>query len=109
MLRSPREGRDGADNQVAFGLGDELVQRFPNLWEFVSAAAFEDGAARQTGTVLLFTEAGRAKACLNDRECGEVAFVTGDTLSALLVNVEEGLAAEDLDWRPSRAKGGGKR
>lgn len=104
LRRSFDSGRDetidlGACGPCSLGL------KYPNLWAFVTAAAFEDGEPRQTGTLLLFLEQGRLKGCLNDRECGEVCFVTGSTLEDLLGRIEAGLGSSDLDWRTARRNG----
>jgi len=84
---------------------DRLAGQLPVLWSFLSATEHVDGTARETGTILVFVEGGLVKACVRDREVGEVAFVTGVGLENLLGRIEQGLDAGSLDWRAERQKG----
>lgn len=81
-------------------------QSFPVLWEFLTLSSWPDASARKTGTIILFTEGDRWKACLKDPNGPRVAFVTGKDLDSLLLSVDAGLDANDLDWRPDRPQGG---
>lgn len=78
------------------------MARMPNLWEFITANQFIDGSARTAPTLTFFLEGRLLKACLNDRAEGLVAFATGTSLVALLEALDEGLAADTLDWRKSQ-------
>ncbi len=78
-----------------------LGSRYEHLWEFITAVEFLDGSKRATPSVTLFCDAGLLKACLNDKEQGLVAFVTGTSLTAVLEAMNEGLLGDALDWRKS--------
>lgn len=80
----------------------KLAERFPTCWEFLALLTWEDGQSRVPGTVLLFSDAGTFKACLNDRDASMSAFVSGSTLTGLLEAMEKGLLAGSLDWRAKR-------
>lgn len=82
---------------------DEL-DRWAALLEFLSAAVYPTGEPRQTGTLLLFVEEGRVKACVSDRDQAAVAFVTGSGLLSTLSLVEESIREGTLDWRPQKAR-----
>lgn len=102
MLRRPAD-RDHAEYAVLDAIvGGTWRDRYPSLWLFLSCPHYEDLETRQTGTLLIFVEQGRIKACLSDRECQEVAFVTAGNPDELFVRLEEGLKGNDLDWRPAR-------
>jgi len=62
------------------------------------------GANRKTGTLLIFAEDGRWKACLNDRDGGNYCFASADTVEGLLEALERGLKGGGLDWRVSKGK-----
>jgi len=109
MLRRPTDSdRDGT---IVLDTADPGAwkDKYPSLWLFLTAVTYPEGDRRQTGTVLIFLDAGRLKACLSDRECGEVAFVSHATPDGLLEAVEAGLAGGGLDWRAAHKKGGGRR
>ena len=78
-----------------------LAKKYPMLWEFMSMTRYDDGSPRVLPTVSLFVTAEGLKASLNDRDQGQVAFVTGDSLEAVLASLEAGLDGDTLDWRES--------
>ena len=82
--------------------GGQLQQRSPFLFEFLAGTVWEDGSRRETGTVLLFAEAGLFKACLRDRACRRVGFLSGDTFEGLLATIENSLQEDSVDWRPEK-------
>jgi hypothetical protein len=98
MADREHEGFIDLDLAVAGSWG----QSYPLLWQFLAANQYEDGESRATGTMLIFVEQGKVKLCLADRECNDVAFVTGSSVDELLKKANEGLRTQELDWRPSR-------
>lgn len=104
MLRRAGDKDHDVVIDLGAGPGNEFASTYPSLWAFLSASAYDDGESRQTGTMLLFVEQGKVKACLNDRECSDVSFVTGGDVLTLLQRVEEGLRLGDLDWRAVRGR-----
>lgn len=80
------------------------LQICPALVEFLSCEVWPDGTERKPGTLLLFVDQGKAKACLSDRDQGLVLFFTVDCLATLLEAADDVLKDESADWRP--AKGG---
>lgn len=90
-------------------LGDPwFIARFPALAEFLSAVQWDDGKRRVPGSLTLFVEEGLIKTCLNDKDGGNVCFLTADTLEGLLGSLEKGLVEGGLDWRRSKPMGGKK-
>lgn len=85
--------------------GDDWVL-YPALMEFLATDSYEDGTPRRTATLTVFTDGGLIKASVNDRDNDGVAFVTSESIAALLVVLEDKLKASSLDWR---YKQGGKR
>lgn len=83
-------------------------KNYPTLWEFMSQTTFEDGSERRLPTVTIFVGADGIQACLNDREQGLAAFVTGVTLDAVWAALEKGLREDQLDWRRSQQQYGKK-
>lgn len=87
--------------------GDDWIL-YPTLMEFLTEDRWEDGSPRRTATITLFADAGAVKASLNDRHFDRVAFVTSESIAALLVVLEDKLKASSLDFRPSQGGGRGK-
>lgn len=80
------------------------AQRFPELWGFLWDLEFDDGSKRSPGSLVLFRDALRLKACLSDKDADLVCFVTADSPDALLEALERGLAEDTLDWRRQQKK-----
>jgi hypothetical protein len=81
---------------------DEWAIDTPGLWEYLTAWTYADGSQRVTSTLTVFLEEGMVKVCLNDRDKGRVAFVSGRTVTKTLEALEEGLQEGSLDWRAQR-------
>jgi len=88
-----------------------LIERYPAISEFLTLDFWDDKSSRETGTLLLCFGEGRWKAWLNDRDGYLTAWLSGETLTALLDAVEKGFLNGDIDWRAApkqkRGKGGG--
>jgi hypothetical protein len=76
-----------------------------DLCEWLSAVAWEDGTSRSTGTVMIFTEDGRWKAWLHDRDGSQGCFVSSSTLEELLAVAAKTVGATGGDWRPDKRVG----
>lgn len=68
-----------------------------------------DGKPRQVCTLLIFADEGMWKGCLSERDHGLVLWATGDSVPDMLVNLEERLNADTVDWRVKQPIGGLKR
>lgn len=72
-------------------------------WEFLNRTTWEeDQLRRETGTILVFADAGRVKVMLNDRDGARVAFLTLGPTADLLGAIEAALLSGETDWRPAR-------
>lgn len=82
------------------------VATFPEdmaaIAEFLTLLEWAPGQKRQPGTLTIFVELGVLKVCLNDKETGEVAFVSGHSWIGLLATLEESLRSQGLEWRSTR-------
>jgi hypothetical protein len=83
---------------------DELwLSEHPALAEWMTMMQWSDGRPRETSTVLLFFDTGMWKACLNDRDAGRVAFVSGASPASVLGLLDTQLQESAVEWRSSRA------
>lgn len=80
------------------------LSTWPMLHEHLTATAWEeDDSPRLTSTLLLFSEEGCFKACLNDRAEGRSCFVSADDIETLWEALENGLVHDALEWRSKKA------
>lgn len=111
-VRKPQAEDRGEVSALRFVAESEWTAAYPHLFEWLVEDRWDDGTVRETGTVLLFTEAGRWKACLNDRALGRSCFLSGETPEGLLQSLDDGLGSSGLEWRakppraPSKGSGG---
>lgn len=103
-----RSVREGGEDAARLPDGDGIQKAHPDLYDFLALAAFEDGTARERGTLLLFVQDGRWKACLNDKADSCTCFVSGGTVKEVLAAANAALGAGKGDWRAYRAERGGK-
>jgi hypothetical protein len=87
---------------------DVFAGSYPALAGWLGETVTEEGAVRQTGTILLFVEGSWVKCCLTDRQSGWRCFLSAVSFEDLLTAADGGLAAGSLDWRPSKPLAGGR-
>lgn len=102
----PVNGSTGPAGNLSLG---KLFTKFPALLEFLSAATWEDGSPRASGSIRLLVEGGRWKCSLNDPENKRYAFLSGSSPDDLLEGCEKHLRDDSVDWRPDRPKPSGGR
>lgn len=94
--------QSGGDRGYLAAFDAAFRQSYPTLFDFLSLTGVA-GAARKTGTLLIFFEDGRVKACLNDRDGGYYAFLSADAFAGLLEALDKALKDGGLDWRQSKS------
>lgn len=82
---------------------DDFRKKYPVLHEFLVLCGY-GGKARKTGSLSLWAEEGKFKACVSDKEGGRIAFISSDSVAGLLEAVDRGLKSGHLDWRASNWK-----
>lgn len=82
-----------------------LLRPFPAIAEYLTATSLPDGKARETSTLLVFSEDGRWKCRLLDRDAGEAMWQAADTFQALLERLEEHLQDGTGEWMPQQKPG----
>lgn len=79
-----------------------FATQYPTLAAYMAQDQWEDKTPRLTTTLLFFVDDGTLKVCVNDREGSRHAFLSGATVDELLSELEEGLAAETVEWRAKK-------
>lgn len=105
-LQKPGGGVSSSGSLSGTPCTGTIFESFPTLWEFLTLSAWPDATSRKLGTIIVFVEGDRWKACLKDPNGPRVAFVTGKDIDSLFLAVDAGLDAGDLDWRQDRPQGG---
>ena len=77
-------------------------KKYPSLVEFLTVTQWSENEPRKPGSLNLFVDDGRLKACLTDKDANLVAFTSLASLSGCLAELEQYLLKDDLDWRKSR-------
>lgn len=91
--------RSAAAGSAGVAAACKTLEAFPMVWEYLTAATFEDGAARETSTLAVFVEEGMVKVALNDRAERRSVYLTGSDLRAALKALEAVLGEGNPDWR----------
>ena len=104
-----RRSDSGVSQSVsAVSLTCRMAKMFPELAKFVLSPVYEDASERQTGTAMFLCEDGLCKIWLHDRDAGMSCFVSGKSLEAACVAAEAAIDGSGGEWRPYKAKRGGR-
>jgi hypothetical protein len=75
---------------------------YPTLAAYLTAAAWPDGEVRQLSSLVIFCEDGVFKACLSDKDTGNVLWASSRVWSDLPLSLEARLTEDSPDWRKGR-------
>ena len=104
-MKKPTESGKGLVRAAGAGFMVEEKARWPQLIEYLNAAAWDDGSPRETSTLMLLIEDGWLKVCLNDRAVGRSLWQSADTLMDALDALEDHLVAGTGEWRVKKPFG----
>ncbi len=93
---------EGSQSSTSNALDAGQWKLFPELWEFLTASVFPDGASRRTGRLSVSFESGAIRLSLTDDETGQYASLSGRKLDDLFLDLEVRLAEGSLPWKASR-------
>lgn len=101
MAMSRSASGTGGDSR-GVGCDPQLLAVAPNLHEWLTEVAWDDGKKREVGTLMVVVEGGWWKMWVHDRDGKRSAWLAGATLSDCMAAVEEALATNTVAWRPDR-------
>lgn len=104
LLKKIMRKQPGPGEGIPIGDFPEL-SGFPILFEFLTADKWEDGTSRVPGAFTLFEQGGRLKASLNDKDGGNVAFITLRGSETIWEQLEHALTSDQTDWRENGPQG----
>lgn len=107
MAIAKRERAEPGASRAASAEDAALAKKHPHLHEYMTSTRYEDGAARQTSSVLIFVQDGLWKAMLKDRDANETLWATGDTMAAAVASLDAMLGSGKGEWRAERPREGG--
>ena len=103
LIKRETPGTNGSNLSPERSVDEADRILIPTLLDFLFMRAWPDGTARVPGTLLLFADGERLKACLSDRDQGLVLFLTAESTSELFSLAETLLSDPRADWRPARS------
>jgi len=92
----------GSETSSSSSLDAGPLKSSPELWAFLTATSYPDGAKRKTGKLSLSSESGLLGLLLTDAETGQYAFLNGRSLDDLIAEAELRLGDGSLSWRASK-------
>jgi len=101
-----RQSGDQSSANAQSSVDVDFQTNYPALSEYLTSAAYPDGAVRQLATLTIFREDGWWKACLNEKDQGLVLFVAESRFGTLLEALELLLQEDHPPWRKSTVKRG---
>lgn len=87
---------------------DGFSSVYPVLWSHLVQDKWEDGSARATGSLLVFSQDGMLKGMLRDKEHGLCLWVASHSVTGLLEALEAGASDPETEWRVDRQAPGDK-
>lgn len=104
VLKKPG-GSDGGKGKGKPNVDKAFAEKYPYLWAFLSAGAWEDGTSRQTATLTLFADAGVWSAAFTDRDTDQTCWGSALTLEGLLESLESRVQ-DPGSWRRRKGRPG---
>ena len=78
----------------------ELFSGHKAVWEMLTEDKWDDGTPRIRATLLVLCDGPVVKLWLNDRALQRAAWVSGDSLEAVMEALDHGIAEDTLAWKP---------
>lgn len=77
-------------------------EQYPTLYDFLTQTAWEDGARRKCGTLMILAEGGRWKGWVHDQDGKRSAWITSGTVADVFGELNAQLEDDTVAWRPDR-------
>jgi len=104
MLRKPLVRASGG--LPALSADSPLAKSYPALFAFLVEDSWEDGSAREPGTLMLMFGDGLLKVWLHDKNgSGCSCWLSGEALEDVLAGADNVIASGNGEWRSDRPKG----
>lgn len=97
-LYTSEQATDGEESQK---ISHEFSEHFPCLTDFLCCVKVFD-KKREPGTLLLFSEEGKLKVMLHDKDRQMTGWLTVHNTACFFQEVEVALADDCVDWRRKR-------
>lgn len=101
-MKKPAFGR--IVNKVGPQINDPwFKEEYPDVYEFLTAQAYDDGSQRRTGTITLFVDTGVLGCFLNDRDNARSAKLEAEDVMALFTLMQEHLKNDTAPWQMNKS------
>jgi len=99
LKRSPKPGQQSKEPAAP---SDGWLEFYAGLQEFLTMTAWEDGARRETGTLMLVAEGGLWKLWIHDRDGKRSVWISGLSVELVTQKAEDIVTGGPADWRPDK-------
>lgn len=96
LRRLQRPSEAAVDRAVAHD--PQLAGKYPALHEYLTAVVGPDGKRRQTSSLTVYSQQGRFRGFLNDRDSGGSLGAESDSFTGLLGALEAELESDSPNW-----------
>src|ERR1700680_260377 len=79
---------------------EAFTKKYPQLTEYLVSSQYDDGSARETASLSLYTQDGSWGVSLNDRDNQRSLYCVATTLPEAFAALEKHCGADSADWRP---------
>lgn len=93
--------KDAKSTSAVSKEGESFAKKYAAIMEYLTADKWPEGEERQVSTLLVFSEDGIFKVCLNDRDMGRSLWVSGPSIPDALEALESTLRHGGGEWRAS--------
>lgn len=105
VMKKPAERR--VQGKHSTQLVDQMMtQRYPLLWDHITAVEWEGGEKRDPSSLLIFRDEGVLKGMLRDKDAGLCLWMAAPSFMGLLEAIEGALDDPETEWRVDRVQAG---
>lgn len=98
-----------AEGRPTLFVDEEMSAEYPELLDFLREERWSDGTPRKRGNVMFVIEGSYMKAWIHDKDGQRSGWVSGGSFKDVLAAAELALSTGQLDWRPDKRDGGGRK
>jgi hypothetical protein len=98
------KARQKASGGVTGAPAKGFMHLYPQLWEMMTADAYEDGRRRRRSSILMMMDGGIAKLLVMDKDLNEQCWIAAESPDECFEKFETGMETNSLQWMPSQGK-----
>jgi hypothetical protein len=96
MMKKKREDAFSGGGLPARG---DCLSQLDTLFSYLTDELWDDGSSRERSTMMTFADGVQWKVWFNDRAMGRTCWMTGETIEAALIALDQALADDSVSWK----------